>query len=238
MAALPRMCHVTLELGGKSPHIIFADADIPAAVESAVNVIMIGSGQACVAGSRLLVAAEIYDEVVKRLADRFRALARGDGGEERVAPLVSGRQESRVRGYIEAGIAEGATVAAQGPASDEPGYYVEPTLFTDVRPEMRIFQEEIFGPVLAVTPFSEEAEAIRLANDTSYGLAAGMWTSSISRALRVVPQIEAGAVYVNGYLNTGIESPIGGFKLSGLGHEKGRLAMDEYLRHKSVAVSF
>jgi acyl-CoA reductase-like NAD-dependent aldehyde dehydrogenase len=143
-----------------------------------------------------------------------------------------------VRGYIEAGISEGARVVAGGVDGEAGGFYVDPVLFDDVRPDMKIFQEEIFGPVLAVTPFSSEEEAIELANATSYGLAAGLWTGSVSRLLRVVPQLEVGMVYVNGYLNAGVEAPFGGYKLSGFGHEKGRLAMEEYVRVKAVTVSF
>jgi acyl-CoA reductase-like NAD-dependent aldehyde dehydrogenase len=232
------MAHVTLELGGKSPNIVFADADLPTALDAASRAILVLSGQACVAGSRLLVEDAIHDEFVERLGETFTELARTNGETETVAPLISGTQFDRVRGYIEAGIAEGATLVAGDQPEGLAGYYVAPTLFDDVKPEMRIFKEEIFGPVLAVTPFSTEEEAVRLANATQYGLAAGLWTGSVSRMLRVIPQLEVGMVYANGYLNAGVEAPFGGFKVSGLGKEKGRLSMLEYSRVKAITISY
>lgn len=237
-AASPRMCHLTLELGGKSPNIIFADANLETALNMASVAITVLSGQACVAGSRLLVAEEIHEQFVEGLTKRFAEMRDPGDGVEPVSPLISSKQFDRVRGYIDKGVAEGAELTTEEQPDDASGFYVAPALFDNVTPDMTIFKEEIFGPVLAVTPFSSEEEAIRLANDTAFGLAAGLWTGSASRILRVAQQLEVGMIYVNGYLNAGVEAPFGGYKLSGIGHEKGRLAMDEYLRVKAITISY
>lgn len=236
--ASPRMCQLTLELGGKSANIVFPDADLDLATESLVSAITYGTGQVCSAASRLLVAAEVHDEVVERVRQSFHRIEEAAEDAGGMAPLISAEQQSRVLGYVRTGVREGATLVTGDAENDRPGFYVRPALFTGVNPEMSIFSEEIFGPVLAVSRFEDEDEAVRLANATDYGLAAGLWTESVRRVLRIVPKLDVGMVYVNGYLNGGVESPVAGRRLSGIGHEKGRLALETYLRIKTVALSY
>ncbi len=228
---------VTLELGGKSPNIILPDADLDAAVKGSYQAIYFNSGQACNAGSRLLVQAELFDEVVSRLAE-FASQAKVGPGldpDSQFGPLVSEEQLGRVTGYIDSGIEEGAEAVAGGkPTNGGDGYFVEPTLFTGVSDEMKIAREEIFGPVLVAQPFSDLEEVARRANDTEYGLAAGLWTRDISQAHKLAALLKAGSVYINTWGAGDPAAPFGGFKASGIGREKGHHNLDAYLETKSV----
>ena len=228
---------VSLELGGKSPNIILPDADLDAAVKGSYQGIYFNSGQACNAGSRLLVQAELFDEVVSRLAE-FASKAKVGPGldpDSEFGPLVSEEQFGRVTGYIDSGLEEGAEAVAGGkPANGDGGYFVEPTLFTGVSDEMKIAREEIFGPVLVAQPFEDLEEVARRANDTEYGLAAGLWTRDISQAHKLAALLKAGAVYINTWGAGDPAAPFGGYKASGIGREKGHHNLDAYLETKSV----
>ena len=228
---------VTLELGGKSPNIILPDADLDAAVKGSYQGIYFNSGQACNAGSRLLVQADLFDEVVSRLAEFASKAKLGPGldPDSQFGPLVSEEQFGRVTGYIDSGIEEGAEAVAGGkPANGDGGYFVEPTLFTGVSDEMKIAREEIFGPVLVAQPFEDLEEVARRANDTEYGLAAGLWTRDISQAHKLAALLKAGSVYINTWGAGDPAAPFGGYKASGIGREKGHHNLDAYLETKSV----
>jgi aldehyde dehydrogenase (NAD+) len=231
---------VTLELGGKSPNIIFADADIPAAVRGAQNGIFYGKGEVCAAGSRLLVERAVHDQVVEQLAERAKRLVPGDpvARTTRLGALVSKRQQEKVLRYIAAGEREGARLVAGGkPATvNGRGYYVEATVFDDAKPGMSIVDEEIFGPVLAVLAFDDEAEAVELANRSRYGLAAGIWTRDARKAHRVARAIRAGTVWINTYNFYDPAAPFGGYKFSGFGRDLGREALEQYTEVKTVWV--
>jgi aldehyde dehydrogenase (NAD+) len=230
---------VTLELGGKSANIIFPDADVETAVKAAASGIFFNTGQVCSAGSRILVHDDVYDEVVERLVARAKSIRIGDPLETSTAmgPLVSETQLGRVMGYIDIGKAEGAKVATGGARVDGQGYYVEPTVFADVDHDMRISQEEIFGPVAAVLPFKDERDAIRLANGTRYGLAAGVWSSDIGRAHRFAARLKAGTVWVNTYGPTDVRLPWGGARDSGFGREHGDAAIENFTEPKAVWIN-
>jgi phenylacetaldehyde dehydrogenase len=233
---------VSLELGGKSPSLVFDDADLEGALAGTHGAIFWNQGQCCIAGARVFVHERIKDEFVERLADRARSIRLGSGlePETEMGPLVSAEQLSRVTGYIAAGVDEGARIVSGGEAASGEGlaggYFVRPTVFTDVEPSMQIMREEIFGPVGMVGSFASEEEAVAYANDTAFGLAAGIWTTDVKRAHRVAAGVHAGTVWVNTYGMFDAAIPYGGFKLSGYGKELGREALDQYLQTKTVWV--
>jgi acyl-CoA reductase-like NAD-dependent aldehyde dehydrogenase len=239
-AAADPLKRVTLELGGKSPNIVFADADVAAAIKGAQTAIFYGKGEVCAAGSRLVVERSVHDQVVEQLAARAKKLVPGDPFEKgtRLGAVVSKQQQQTVLGYIEQGKAEGAMLVAGGKAAtvNGKGHYVEATIFDGVKPEMTIAREEIFGPVLAVLAFDDLEEGIRLANQSMYGLAAGIWTRDLSKAHRVARAIKAGTVWVNTYNVYDSGAPFGGYKASGFGRDLGREGLDGYLETKTVWV--
>ncbi|HYH62012.1 MAG TPA: aldehyde dehydrogenase family protein, partial [Solirubrobacterales bacterium] len=228
---------VTLELGGKSPNIILPDADLGRAIKGSFQGIYFNSGQACNAGSRLYVARDLFDEVVEGLSEFAAGATVGPGLDPSsdFGPLVSEEQFERVKGYIDSGLEEGATAVAGGsPENGDAGYFVSPTLFTDVSDEMKISREEIFGPVLVAMPFDELEEVAARANDTEYGLAAGLWTRDVSNAHKLAGMLKAGNVYVNTWGGGDPAAPFGGYKASGIGREKGHANLDAYLETKTV----
>jgi len=227
---------VALELGGKSPTVILDDADIASAVGAGLNMCYLNGGQTCTAQTRLLVPASKQDEAVavaKQIAESF---AVGDPMDQntRLGPMVSKTQQERVQSYIRKGIEEGATLVTGGPdAPADKGFFVKPTVFADVRNDMTIAQEEIFGPVLSIIPYTDEDDAIRIANDTVYGLAAAVWSGDAERAKRVARKIRAGQVDVNGGGFNAL-APFGGYKQSGNGRELGKFGLEEFLEIKSL----
>ncbi len=227
---------VTLELGGKSANLIFADADLERAVRAASSGIFFNAGQVCSAGSRVLVERPAYDEVVRLLAERARSIRVGDPMDPNttMGPVISAGQMQAVLNYIEIGKAEGARVVAGGARHGDQGYFVEPTVFANVEHEMRISQEEIFGPVLSVIPFTDEQDALRIANGTAYSLAAGVWSSDIGRVHRMAAGLKAGTVWINTYGYTDVRLPWGGSGESGLGREHGDAAIENFTQPKAV----
>jgi aldehyde dehydrogenase (NAD+) len=230
---------VTLELGGKSANIIFPDADLEAAVKAAASGIFFNSGQVCSAGSRILAHAEIYDEVVERLVARAKAIRVGDpkDPDTSMGPLVSQTQMNRVLDYIEIGRREGARLVAGGTRLGDTGYFVSPTVFAEVEHRMRISQEEIFGPVAALIRFTDEEDAIRLANGTKYSLAAGVWSADITRVHRLVKRLKAGTVWANTFGPTDVRLPWGGNRDSGFGREHGDAAIENFTEPKVVWIN-
>ena len=241
-AAAKRHCPVTLELGGKSPQIVFADADLDAALPVLVNAIIQNAGQTCSAGSRLLVERSIYEAVVEKLGQRFAALKTGPAQADLdCGPLIRANQLARVREFLGSAQSDGLRIAGQSQlAANAPsgGYYQPPTLIRDVPPAHRLANEEVFGPVLAAMPFDDEAEAVRLANGTPFGLVAGIWTRDGARQLRLARAVRSGQVFVNTYgAGGGVELPFGGMKHSGYGREKGLEALLAFTVVKTVAIA-
>ena len=231
---------VTLELGGKSANIVFADADFDNAVKGVISGIFAASGQTCVAGSRALIQRTIHDEFVERFVAFAKTARMGDPSsrETQVGPITTRPQYAKVLDYIEIAKREGARCVLGGGPATRPecggGWFVEPTVFVDVEPNMRIAQEEVFGPVLGIIPFEDEEEAIAIANNSIYGLACGVWTKDIGRCIKMAKRIEAGTVWINTYRVSSFMSPFGGYKRSGFGRESGLSAIREYLQEKSV----
>lgn len=228
---------VHFELGGKNPVVVFADADLDRAADAAAFMIWSLNGERCTSSSRLLVQASIHDRFTAMLADRARRIRVGHplDPETVVGPLIHPVHEKKVRDYIALGQSEGATLAAGGSKPDLPGCYVPPTLFTGAQNTMRIAQEEIFGPVLTAIPFADEAEALRLANDTQYGLTGYLWTSDVTRAFRFSDALDAGMVWVNSENIRHLPTPFGGVKSSGIGRDGGQWSFDFYMETKNVA---
>jgi len=234
---------VSLELGGKSPNIVFDDCDMENAVKGAISGIFAATGQTCIAGSRLLVQKSIHDEFAEKLIAFAKTARMGDpmSAETQVGPVTTQPQYEKVLSYIDVGREDGAECVLGGGKAERPecgnGWFVEPTIFMGVNNQMRIAQEEVFGPVLSIIPFEDEEEAIEIANDVIYGLAAGIWTSSIRRAIELPKRIRAGSVWVNTYRAVSFMAPFGGFKKSGLGRENGQETMQEYMQTKTVWIS-
>jgi aldehyde dehydrogenase (NAD+) len=232
--------HVTLELGGKSANIVFEDADPDGAVNGVISGIFAATGQTCIAGSRALIQRSIHYEFVDKLVEMAKTARMGDPLDPttQVGPVTTRPQYEKILDYIRIAKEEGAVCRLGGSASTKPecgdGWFVEPTIFSHVTPSMRIANEEVFGPVLSIIPFDTEDEAVEIANSTLYGLAAGVWTKSIGRALTMSERLEAGTVWVNTYRAVSYMSPFGGYKRSGIGRESGQDALREYLQTKSV----
>ena len=237
-AAAAQMKHVTMELGGKSPLVIFDDADLDNAVGGAINGNFYSSGQVCSNGTRVFVQKGIKDAFLARLSERLQNAVIGDPMDEATSfgPMVSERQMQIVQGYIDKGRAEGARLVTGGGRVDRGGFYLEPTVFADVTDDMTIAREEIFGPVMAVLDFDTEDEAIARANATEYGLSAGVFTRDLARGHRVIGQLRAGSCFINSYNDAPVEAPFGGVKASGVGRENSKAALDHWSQPKSVYV--
>jgi len=234
---------LSLELGGKNPNVVFADANLEAAIDGALFGAFANQGEVCSAGSRLLVEKSVHDQLVDGMLKKIPKIKLGHGLKPNVkmGPLVSSTHRDKVESYIKIGLDEGAKLLCGGKRPQDPelknGFFVEPTIFDNVKSSMRIAREEIFGPVLTVSTFNSEEEAVQLANDTEYGLAAGIWTENVHRAARVAQQIRAGILWVNTYHPTFNEMPWGGYKQSGIGRELGLHGIEEYLETKQVNIN-
>jgi phenylacetaldehyde dehydrogenase len=237
-AASGNLKRLSLELGGKSPNIIFADADLDTAAIGAANAIFFNHGQCCCAGSRLYIESKAYDKIMPKLIDYSQKIKLGPGMDTstEMGPLVSSEQYERVTGFLESGKKGGGKAASGGgrPGNLSKGYFVQPTVFTDVKPDARILQEEIFGPVVCTIPFKDVDEVAKAGNDTTYGLAAAVWTKDISKANRLAQTIKAGTVWINCYNVFDAAAPFGGYKQSGFGREMGKAALEMYTQIKTV----
>ena len=238
-AAAGNLKKVTLELGGKSPNVVYNDADLDTAIAGAADAIFFNQGQVCSAGSRLYVQQGIFDDVVAGVSEIAANLKIGDGfdAETQMGPLVSREQFERVTAYLKSGLEMGAEAAAGGSGLDQPGYFVQPTVLKNTNHEMSVVKEEIFGPVVAAMPFENDAELVEQANDSTYGLAAGVWTRDISKAHQLAKKIKAGTVWINCYSIFDAALPFGGYKQSGWGREMGHAALENYLQTKSVVIN-
>ena len=237
-AAAGNLKKVTLELGGKSPNIILKDTDVQTAIAGAANAIFFNQGEVCSAGSRLFVDKSIFDQVVEGVAEQAKNIKVGPGFDPstQMGPLVSDEQLARVTGYLQSGVSEGAKTVTGGQRSGERGYFVQPTVIVNANEQMKIVQEEIFGPVVVATPFDDLDEIAATANNTVYGLAAGVWTRDISKAHKLAKLLRAGTVWVNCYSVFDAALPFGGFKQSGWGREMGHEALNNYLETKTVTI--
>jgi phenylacetaldehyde dehydrogenase len=235
-AAAGNLKKVTLELGGKSPNVVFADADVKSAVKGAASAIFFNHGQCCCAGSRLYVEKSIFDQVVEGISDEAKKIKVGSGLEPdtQMGPLVSKEQLDRVCSYLESGINEGAKTTAGGSKMEGKGYFVQPTVMVNTNEKMKVVQEEIFGPVVTAMPFTDPQEVVRQAHNTIYGLAAGIWTKDISKAHRMADELRAGTVWINCYNIFDAAMPFGGYKQSGWGREMGHDALELYTEKKAV----
>ncbi|MGA8492563.1 MAG: aldehyde dehydrogenase family protein [Terriglobales bacterium] len=238
-AAAGNLKKVSLELGGKSPNIVFADVDLDAAIAGAASAIFFNHGQCCCAGSRLYVENKIFDKVVEGVAELAKKINVGSGQDEStdMGPLVSAEQMNRVCGYIEAGFSEGAKAVVGGGRHGDKGYFVKPTVLVNTNEKMKVVQEEIFGPVVTAIPFSDPAELLTQANDSVYGLAAGIWTRDIQKAHRLASQLRAGTVWINCYNIFDAALPFGGYKQSGWGREMGHEVLEQYTEVKAVCTA-
>jgi len=239
IAATPTMKRVSLELGGKSPVIILADVDVRSVVAGAAQAVFFNAGQVCVAGSRLFVQRKIFDAVIEGLSAASRDIVLGPGLDERtqMGPLVSQEQRERVMGYLRSGREQGAAIVTGGDAPAHQGYYVKPTVVVDVKPDMKIVREEIFGPVVVAQRFDQIDEVSAWANDSPYGLAASIWSNDLRAVQRLVPKIKAGTVWVNCHAMIDAGMPFGGYKQSGFGREQGRAGIEMYTELKSVCMA-
>jgi betaine-aldehyde dehydrogenase len=242
-AATGNLKNISLELGGKSPNIVFADADFDVAIDYALFGIFCNQGQVCSAGSRLILEDKIYEKFIAKLAEKANKIVVGPGDdpESEMGPLISEAHMNKVLDYIEIGKAEGATLLCGGNRITkdglEKGFFVQPTIFTDTTPDMRIVKEEIFGPVLVIQKFSTEEEAIEIANDTVYGLAGGVFTNNGAKAMRVIKKLRAGITWINSFNPTFNEAPWGGYKQSGIGRELGTFGFEEYTEVKQININ-
>ncbi|MNZ23985.1 Phenylacetaldehyde dehydrogenase [compost metagenome] len=238
-SAMDQMKRLTLELGGKSPVIVFADADIKAAAQAVANGVFFNSGQVCDAGTRAYVHRSIYDEFLRELAEYTASLKMAPGLDADcfISPLVSKQQQERVLAYIQTGKEEGAELYYGGEPVEGPGFFVQPAIFANCRNDMRVVQEEIFGPVLVTAPFDDEAEALELANDSCFGLAAALYSNDLGRVHSLIPRLRAGTVYVNAHSTLDPSMPFGGYKQSGYGKDMGAEQLDYLLETKAVWIT-
>jgi len=238
-AAAGNLKKVSLELGGKSPNVVFADVDLDAAIAGAASAIFFNHGQCCCAGSRLYVENKIFDKVVEGVAEHAKNINVGSGQDEStdMGPLVSAEQLNRVCGYLESGFSEGAKAVVGGGRHGDKGYFVKPTVLVNTNEKMKVVQEEIFGPVVTAIPFSDPAELVTQANDSVYGLAAGIWTRDIQKAHRLASQLRAGTVWINCYNIFDAALPFGGYKQSGWGREMGHEVLEQYTEVKAVCTA-